>query len=211
MDVILIAIAGLSAPFLVLVVWRLTPPDMDIPLSPARWIRRIRHGKTASIEADDGWSEQTASTGAILGQHELGGDEVEQPAVAVRNVTRIAIRELDGSAAPKPVKRSRRTPRSAAKKAPEVQWPDPEVLQSYIRPSSKQACPRCQDSASRGAAYCHACGRKLGTGSTEPSRVPAAGAEHLGRTEARPEPPTSSPLERSRMPSLRGVAGRHRA
>jgi hypothetical protein len=211
MDIIVIAIAGLSAPFLVLVVWRVIPPDMDIPLSAARWIRRIGAGPTASIEGDEDSSKQAASGGVILSQHEPARDEIVQPTVAVANVTRIATRDPDVSAAPKSVKRSRRTPRSASKKAPDVQWPDSEVGQSYIRPSSEQACPRCQDSASRGAAYCQACGRKLGTGATEPNPVRAAGAERVGRSEARPKPsPSSSTVER--MEPLRGgAAGRHRA
>jgi hypothetical protein len=207
MDIILIAAAGLSAPFLVLVLWRRIPQGLEIRATPRRWNRRAGSGRMPpGPETLVGSAEPkpAPSSGPILAEHTLGRDAVEQPGNAVRDVSPSAIRRLVVSGTPEVVKRSKRRHPSGSKKPPEPQWPDAQATHAYIRPSSEQACPRCRESASRGAAYCHACGRKLGTGVTatlpQPEPVLAADSQEKPRKEVGAGRRTSRRLERSSMP-----------
>ena len=52
MDVVLIAAAGVLAPFVVFALWRLIPSDRDMTWSPADWASRIRPGRKTAAKSE---------------------------------------------------------------------------------------------------------------------------------------------------------------
>ena len=172
MDVVLIAAAGVLAPFVVFALWRLIPSDLDVTWSPAHWASRIRPGRktAAKSEARVDPVEHTGTpmSRPILAEHPDGRVAVGPGKGSVQDVDPNGVR-FDGLSFPGRPGRSGSPSRNrgqAAMSRPEPQWPAADATNGYIRPSSQQACPRCQDSASRGAAYCHACGRRLASDAT---------------------------------------------
>ena len=209
MDVVLIAAAGVLAPFVVFAIWRRMPPDLDVKFSLAHWAGRIRSGmKTAAqseARVDRLEGKRTPLRRPILAEHSLRRDAAEPIEVSVRGVTPTgSIRRLVVSAEPNAVRQAKRKSRSGGNGRLEPQWPAADATDGYIRPSSQEACPRCQDSASRGATYCHACGRRLASDATpvpsEQEPAPAEGADQPKKKRVRSRTRTSPRLGRSSLP-----------
>lgn len=205
MEVVLIAAAGVLAPFVVFAIWRRIPPDPDMRLWLAHWASRIRPGRNSDAEleaqVDRVERKRTRMVRPIVAEppQERVSDEPEKD--WVRGVTHtVPIRRLAVSAAPRAaVNRSNRTSQSASNSRPDPEWPALDTTNGYMRPSSQEACPRCLESASRGAAYCHACGRRLASDATsvpmEQGPVLAEGAD---------QPPTESVGSRTRRSARLG-------
>ena len=218
MDVVLIAAAGVLAPFVVFAIWRRIPPDPDMRSWLAHWASRLRLGRKTDAESeaqvDRFERDRTRMVSPILAEppHERVSDEPEKKDW-VRGVTHtVPIRRLAVSAAPRAaVKRANQTSRSASNGRPDPQWPALDTTNGYIRPSSQEACPRCQESASRGATYCHACGRRLASDATSvPTEQGPALAEGAEQAPARAEAADQPPKKVARKGAKKGVGSHSR-
>ena len=199
MDVVLIAVAGVLAPFVVFALWRRIPPDLDVQESLARWASRLRPGRkpaaTSDARVDPVDHPGTPLSRPILAEPPDGRVAVGPGKGSVQDVgPRSSIRRLAVSGAPRTVGQSKPTSPSGSNGRPEPQWPAADASNGYIRPSSEEACPRCREFASRGAAYCHACGRRLVGDATSVPIEPAAAAA----------------AEKDRPPGREGVGSRSR-
>ena len=184
--------------------------DPEWKLWLAYWASRLRPGRkpAAKSEARVDPVDHTGTplSRPFLAEHPDGRVAVGPGNGSVRDATpNGSIRRLVVSAQPKAVRQSKAKSRSGSNGRPDPQWPAADATNGYIRPSSQEACPRCEDSASRGATYCHACGRRLASDATSvppaPGPVLAEGAEQPPKRKAVGSRTRRSPrLGRSSLP-----------
>ena len=209
MDVVLIAVAGVLAPFVVFAIWRRIPPTsmfrsrLRVGQPTQTWqktggdVRRTRRPGRPPGNAPEPSYSRRAPGRTCCGWAGKGVGPGRRPS------------EFDSTAcrfrSPRTVGQSKPTSPSGSNGRPEPQWPDADASNGYIRPSSEEACPRCREFASRGAAYCHACGRRLvGDATSVPIEPAAAAADGKDRPPGREgvgsRSRTSPRLGRSSLP-----------
>ena len=210
MDVVLIAAAGVLAPLVVFALWRRIPPDPDMRLWLAHWASRLRPGRkpAAKSEARVDPVDHTGTplSRPILAEHPDGRVAVGPGKGSVRDVTPTgSIRRLVVSARPRRSGSPRRN-RSQQATADRTH----SGRRSTLRMATSVPVPRrpaldARNSASRGAAYCHACGRRLVSDATSvPIEQAPAAAEGTDRPPKRKgvgsRSRTSPRLGRSSLP-----------